>query len=195
MYYFPLYSKLNQLYVNMYPLSLKPPSHPPSHLTHLGHHRALSWAPCPIQPVPTSYLFYLWAVRIRPSQPPDSSPTMSPLSVSTEPFSKSVSVLHESPLSQTLSCYAKQEASQGLLEQARKQGTFSRRSKRMDENMTPDITGHATPEHKVKLELSLWSYEEHIKQSKRALNSTCISRRANLTSLMLFLQHLQLCLE
>ena len=103
--------------------------------------------------------------------------------------------LPESPLSQTLSCYAKQEASQGLLEQARKQGTFSRRSKRMDENMTPDITGHATPEHKVKLELSLWSYEERIKQSKRALNSTCICRRANLTSLMLFLQHLQLCLE
>ena len=33
---------------------------PPTHLTALGHHRALSWAPCAIQQLPTSYLFYLW---------------------------------------------------------------------------------------------------------------------------------------
>ena len=32
----------------------------PLHPTHLGHHRALSWAPCTIQQVPTSYLFYTW---------------------------------------------------------------------------------------------------------------------------------------
>ena len=30
----------------------------PPHPTPLGHHRALSWAPCAIQQVPTSYLFY-----------------------------------------------------------------------------------------------------------------------------------------
>ena len=30
------------------------------HPTPLGHHRALSWAPCTIQQVPTSYLFYTW---------------------------------------------------------------------------------------------------------------------------------------
>ena len=33
--------------------SLPPPPHP----TPLGHHRALSWAPCAIQKLPTSYLF------------------------------------------------------------------------------------------------------------------------------------------
>ena len=92
MYYFLLYSKLNQLYVNIYPLSLEHLSHTPSHPTHPVHHRALNWAPCRIQTVPTSYLFYLWAVRIRPSQPPESSPTTSPFSVSTQPFSKSVSL-------------------------------------------------------------------------------------------------------
>ena len=35
-------------------------SHPPPHPTHLGHHRAPSWAPCAIQQVPTSYLFHTW---------------------------------------------------------------------------------------------------------------------------------------
>ena len=38
------------------PLSLHPPPHP----TPLGHHRALSWIPCVIQQLPTSYLFYTW---------------------------------------------------------------------------------------------------------------------------------------
>ena len=33
---------------------------PPCYPTHLGHHRALDWAPCSIQYVPTSYLFYTW---------------------------------------------------------------------------------------------------------------------------------------
>ena len=35
-----------------------PPIHP--HLTPLSHHGALSWAPCAIQRLPTSYLFYAW---------------------------------------------------------------------------------------------------------------------------------------
>ena len=34
--------------------------HPTHHPTLLGHHRALSRAPCAIQQVPTSYLFYTW---------------------------------------------------------------------------------------------------------------------------------------
>ena len=36
--------------------SLPPYVHP----THLGHQRGLSWAPCVIQQLPTSYLFYIW---------------------------------------------------------------------------------------------------------------------------------------
>ena len=35
-----------------------PPTPPPHYL--LGHHRAPSWAPCAIQPLPTSYLFCTW---------------------------------------------------------------------------------------------------------------------------------------
>ena len=31
---------------------------PPPHPTHLGHHGAPGWAPCIIQQLPTSYLFY-----------------------------------------------------------------------------------------------------------------------------------------
>ena len=34
---------------------------PPSDPTPLGHHRALSWAPCAIQHLPTSSLFYTWS--------------------------------------------------------------------------------------------------------------------------------------
>ena len=44
--YFLLYNEVNQLYVYLYPLLLGPPSHPSSHPTHLGRHRALSWASC-----------------------------------------------------------------------------------------------------------------------------------------------------
>ena len=41
------------------PLTLLPTPLP--HPTPLGHRRALSWAPCAIQQLPTSYLFYmLW---------------------------------------------------------------------------------------------------------------------------------------
>ena len=39
-----------------YPLALGPPPSP--HPTHLGHHRALHWAPCALRQVPISYLLY-----------------------------------------------------------------------------------------------------------------------------------------
>ena len=48
---FLLYSKVNQLYVHIYPLFFGFPSH-------LGHHRALNRVPCVIQQVLISYLFY-----------------------------------------------------------------------------------------------------------------------------------------
>ena len=48
---FLLYSKVNQLYVYIYPLFFGFPSH-------LGHHTALSRVPCAIQSVLISYLFY-----------------------------------------------------------------------------------------------------------------------------------------
>ena len=32
----------------------------PPHPSPLGHHRALSWAPCAVQHLPTSYLFNMW---------------------------------------------------------------------------------------------------------------------------------------
>ena len=41
-------------------LALPPSLSPP----HLGHHRAPSWAPCAIQQVPTSHLFYTWLICI-----------------------------------------------------------------------------------------------------------------------------------
>ena len=44
----------------MYLLPLEPPSHPYPCPTPLDYHRALSWAPCAIQQIPTSYLFYMW---------------------------------------------------------------------------------------------------------------------------------------
>ena len=54
---------MNQLYVYMYPhipsLLHIPPSHPP-YPTPLGHHKELSWSPCAVQLLPTSYLFYIW---------------------------------------------------------------------------------------------------------------------------------------
>ena len=38
-----------------HPPTSQTPSHPPPHPTPLGHHRALSWTPCAIQQLPTSY--------------------------------------------------------------------------------------------------------------------------------------------
>ena len=61
----------------------------PRHPTHLGHHRAPSWAPT--QQVPTSYLFYTWqCTYINPKLPVH--PTLLPGSASTHWFSTSVSL-------------------------------------------------------------------------------------------------------
>ena len=50
---FLLYN-VNQPYAYIYPLLLQRPSHTPSHPSRSSR----SWAPCAIQQVPTSYLFY-----------------------------------------------------------------------------------------------------------------------------------------
>ena len=58
--------------------------------TLLGHHRALSWAPCAIQQLPTSSLFHTWqcthvyTLSVRP--------ILSYPSVSTSPYSRSASL-------------------------------------------------------------------------------------------------------
>ena len=57
---FLLYSKVSQLYVCIFPLPLEPASYPHPHPTHLVHHRPPSRAPCAIQQLPTSQLFYTW---------------------------------------------------------------------------------------------------------------------------------------
>ena len=60
---FLLYNKVNQLYIYIYPhissLLRLPPSHPP-YPTPLGGHKTLSWSPCAMRLLPTSYLFYIW---------------------------------------------------------------------------------------------------------------------------------------
>ena len=59
--YWPLpYIIMNKLQVYTCPLPPKSPSHPPHHPTTLGCHRALDWAPCVTQQIPTRYLFYIW---------------------------------------------------------------------------------------------------------------------------------------
>ena len=51
-------------------LNLPPTGPPPTHPTHLGHHRAPSWAPCAIQQVLTSYLFYTrYCLYVNPNLP------------------------------------------------------------------------------------------------------------------------------
>ena len=47
--WFLLYSIMNELYVGLYPLPVKPLSHPHPLLTPLRHHRAPSWVPYAIQ--------------------------------------------------------------------------------------------------------------------------------------------------
>ena len=47
---------MNQHQVSTYPLPLEPPSHTHLRLTHPGHHRAPSWAPCATQKLPNSKL-------------------------------------------------------------------------------------------------------------------------------------------
>ena len=51
---------MNQPYVYVCPLPLEPPSHPILHPTPLGRPKALSWAPCAVHQLRTSYLFYTW---------------------------------------------------------------------------------------------------------------------------------------
>ena len=48
---------MNQLYVHVYPVPLRPLSYTHNPI-HLGHHRALNWSPCTTEQVPTRYLFY-----------------------------------------------------------------------------------------------------------------------------------------
>ena len=45
------------------------PSHP--HPASWGHHKGLSWAPCAIQRLPTSYLFYMWWSVYEKTNKPD----------------------------------------------------------------------------------------------------------------------------
>ena len=66
-----LYNEPNQRHVFIHHLPLRPPSHP-AHSTPLGHHRTQSSAPCAIEQVPTSYLFYM-LVHICPFSSPNSS--------------------------------------------------------------------------------------------------------------------------
>ena len=51
---------MNQSQVFICPLPFEPPSHPPPHPVPLGCHRALGWAPCVTQQIPTGYLAYIW---------------------------------------------------------------------------------------------------------------------------------------
>ena len=55
------YNKMNQPYIYMSPLPLELLSHCHPHPTTIGCHRAPAWAPCFIQQLPTSYLFYMAA--------------------------------------------------------------------------------------------------------------------------------------
>ena len=67
-------------------IHISPPSLPSFHSTLLGHHRAPSWAPCVIQQLPTSHLFYTWqCIYVNPNlQFIPLSPTHT---ISTRPFS------------------------------------------------------------------------------------------------------------
>ena len=78
---FLLYSKVNQLYVYIYPLFFGFPSH-------LGHHRALSRVLCAIQQVLRSYLFdtqYQQCIYVNPNLPahPPAPPAPFPLGIHT----------------------------------------------------------------------------------------------------------------
>ena len=89
LYWFLLYNNMDQLKEYICPLPLETPCHPQSHLTHLGCHRVLSWAPCITRPLPTSFYFTYsdeYVYKLLPQFIPHSpSPA-----VSTSPFSVSV---------------------------------------------------------------------------------------------------------
>ena len=61
--------------VCVFTLPCRPPSHLPPLPTHLGCHRASSWAPCTIQQVPTSYLFFTSLLLFSHSVVSDSLPS------------------------------------------------------------------------------------------------------------------------
>ena len=64
---------------------------PLPHPAPLGHHRALGWAPCIIQQLPTSYLFYTWScVYVKATR--SVCPTLSSPFMCTSPFSTSMSL-------------------------------------------------------------------------------------------------------
>ena len=69
---FLLYSKVNQLYVYIYPLFVGFPSH-------LGQHRALNRVPCAIKQGLTSYLFYTQqCIHVNPNLPIHPTPPYPP---------------------------------------------------------------------------------------------------------------------
>ena len=75
--WFLLYSKVNQLYLCIYPIFFGCPSHS-------DHHKALSRVPCAIQYVLLSFLFYTYSiVYICQSQSPNSSYPPFPLGIHT----------------------------------------------------------------------------------------------------------------
>ena len=53
------YNNVNQPQVCICPLPFELPSHPQTQPTPVGCHRALGWAPCALQQLPTSYLFHI----------------------------------------------------------------------------------------------------------------------------------------
>ena len=75
----------------VYPLPLELSSHPHPHPAPLGHHRALSWAPCTVQLLPTSCLFHgsiymsMLLSQCVPPSPPRTVPT-SPCFISASLF-------------------------------------------------------------------------------------------------------------
>ena len=63
--YFLLYSKVNQLYIYIYPFFFR-------FLSHLGHHRTLNTVSCAIQQIFISYLFYIYLYIYVKGYPGDS---------------------------------------------------------------------------------------------------------------------------
>ena len=82
---FLLNSKVNQLYIYIYPLFFR-------FFSHLGHYRVLSRVPCAVQQILMSYLFYIqYCVYVNPNLPIYPSP-LSPL-ITISLFSTSVILL------------------------------------------------------------------------------------------------------
>ena len=54
------YISMNQPQVHTRPLPPEPLSPLPPHPTSRGGHRALGWAPCVTQQIPTGCIFYIW---------------------------------------------------------------------------------------------------------------------------------------